>query len=83
MWDGIVYECVQDHTAQEGWTPDLTAPTLWLVVWNPGDPWTPWAEYHAGDQVEHQGVLYECIQSHVSQPGWTPPVVPALWSLVI
>ncbi len=37
--------------------------------------------YVVGDVVSYQGVEYVCRQSHTSQPGWTPPVVPALWLL--
>ncbi|WP_231329603.1 M4 family metallopeptidase [Actinomadura graeca] len=49
----------------------------------PGDPGnTSWAEgksYNIGDTVVYDGVTYRCLQPHTSQPGWTPPNVPALW----
>lgn len=38
--------------------------------------------YAVGDRVTFEGVLYECRQSHTSQPGWTPVMVPALWQAV-
>ncbi|MFE3451301.1 glycosyl hydrolase family 18 protein [Nonomuraea sp. NPDC059194] len=41
--------------------------------------WAPWTAYTAGARVTHNGVEYECVQSHTSQPGWEPPNVPALW----
>ncbi|MEU6785538.1 glycosyl hydrolase family 18 protein [Nonomuraea angiospora] len=41
--------------------------------------WAPWTAYTAGTHVTYNGVEYECIQSHTSQPGWEPPNVPALW----
>lgn len=28
------------------------------------------------------GVLFRCVQAHSTQDDWTPPVVPALWTLV-
>lgn len=30
-YDGILYRCVQAHTSQDDWTPDVT-PALWVVV---------------------------------------------------
>ncbi|MFD1933177.1 carbohydrate-binding protein, partial [Nonomuraea mangrovi] len=41
--------------------------------------WAPWTAYTAGTRVTYNGVEYECVQSHTSQPGWEPPNVPALW----
>ena len=35
--------------------------------------------YDVGDRVQYEGILYKCIQSHVSQPDWTPDLVPALF----
>ncbi|MEV0595583.1 glycosyl hydrolase family 18 protein [Nonomuraea cavernae] len=43
--------------------------------------WTAWTAYTAGTRVTYNGVEYECVQSHTSQPGWEPPVVPALWKV--
>jgi len=45
-------------------------------------------EWVAGERVEvgtrrtYDGVLYSCLQAHVTQVDWTPPSVPALWALV-
>ncbi|MEO3884259.1 glycosyl hydrolase family 18 protein [Nonomuraea sp. B5E05] len=44
--------------------------------------WSAWTAYTAGTRVTYNGVTYECIQSHTSQPGWEPPNVPALWKPV-
>ncbi|MEV0165700.1 glycosyl hydrolase family 18 protein [Nonomuraea fuscirosea] len=41
--------------------------------------WAAWTAYTAGTRVTYNGVEYECVQSHTSQPGWEPPNVPALW----
>ncbi|MFF5213319.1 carbohydrate-binding protein [Streptosporangium sp. NPDC000396] len=43
--------------------------------------WQAWTAYTAGARVTYNGVDYECIQSHTSQPGWEPPNVPALWKV--
>ncbi|MFI7451521.1 carbohydrate-binding protein [Nonomuraea sp. NPDC049714] len=44
--------------------------------------WAAWTPYTVGTRVTHNGVDYECLQSHTSQPGWEPNVVPALWKVV-
>jgi len=41
--------------------------------------WTAGVSYGAGDVIQYNGILYEVIQAHTSQSGWTPPVVPALF----
>jgi hypothetical protein len=44
-------------------------------------------DWIAGEPVEvgyvrvYDGVTYRCIQAHVTQADWTPPVVPALWAV--
>ena len=42
-------------------------------------PWEPYKNYVQGDIVSYSGRNYECIQPHMSLPGWEPPNVPALW----
>ncbi|MEU0566555.1 carbohydrate-binding protein [Nonomuraea sp. NPDC005983] len=44
--------------------------------------WAAWTPYAIGARVTYNGVDYECIQAHTSQPGWEPPNVPALWKVV-
>ncbi|MEV4167327.1 fibronectin type III domain-containing protein [Nonomuraea dietziae] len=44
--------------------------------------WQAWTSYAIGTRVTHNGVDYECIQAHTSQPGWEPSNVPALWKAV-
>ncbi|GAA2679083.1 carbohydrate-binding protein [Nonomuraea recticatena] len=44
--------------------------------------WQAWTSYTIGTRVTHNGVDYECIQAHTSQPGWEPSNVPALWKAV-
>jgi chitinase len=43
--------------------------------------WAPWTAYATGARVTYNGVDYECLQGHTSQPGWEPPNVPALWKV--
>jgi hypothetical protein len=45
-------------------------------------------DWIAGEQVfidtirVYEGVEYKCTQAHVTQAGWEPPNVPALWAIV-
>ncbi|UBU15947.1 glycosyl hydrolase family 18 protein [Nonomuraea gerenzanensis] len=43
--------------------------------------WAAWTAYATGARVTYNGVEYECLQAHTSQPGWEPPNVPALWKV--
>lgn len=45
--------------------------------------WIAGEQVHVGMQRVYAGVTYECLQAHVTQSDWTPPVVPALWRVVV
>ena len=54
----ILYKCVQAHTSQPSWTPDIT-PALWVVV--SIDEFPAWVQphgsedaYRIGDKVSHK-----------------------------
>lgn len=58
-YNSILYRCVQSHTSQSDWTPDVT-PALWTVV--SLDEWPEWRQptgaqdaYRVGDKVSHNG----------------------------
>lgn len=36
-------------------------------------------DYQTGDRVQYNGLLYKCLQSHTSQPDWTPDKAVSLW----
>ena len=81
----FLWRCLQDHTTQGTWTPDLV-PALWRKVEViPEDAVRVWAEgidYVVGDELaypDENGAIYVCLQAHMSQVGWEPPAVPALW----
>jgi hypothetical protein len=78
-FNGILYVCIQAHTSQSDWTPDVV-PALWnrVIV---GSEWQPQTAYATGTIVTFNGVFYQCVQGHVSQVGWEPPNTPALWSV--
>ncbi len=87
---GVVYRNVSGvplTTAPSGFPPPVTAwAHLWAPVLDPTPPPTApaWAEgvaYKVGDRVTYSGTVYQCAQAHTSQAGWTPPAVPALWTV--
>lgn len=45
--------------------------------------WASDTEYAVGDRVRYEDILYNCLQAHTSQPGWTPTDAPSLWAKVL
>lgn len=80
-YNGLLYRCVQAHTSQAGWSPDLT-PALWTRV--SVEEWPEWVQptgaqdaYMAGDKVSHNGRHWQSI---VDNNVWEPSeAVPTLW----
>ena len=75
-YDGVLYKCLQAHTAQSGWTP-TAAPSLWakVLVSDTGAP-LPWEQpestnpYMKGDKVTHNGQTWvSTIDNNVWEPG--------------
>ena len=85
-WDDTLVECLQAHTTQADWTPDV-APSLWKI--HRTDDGTGPIEWQAGISVEvgevvvYEGVSYTVIQSHTTQTGWEPPNTPSLFDPVV
>lgn len=78
QYDGLLYRCVQAHTSQEDWTPDIT-PALWVRTWT--DPYPEWIQptgahdaYNKGDKCSYKGKHWICtIDGNVYAPdvyGW-------------
>lgn len=73
---GILYKCLQAHTAQATWTPEA-APSLWAKVLIPDPATVPeWEQpestnpYMAGDKVTHNGKTWSsAIDNNVWEPG--------------
>lgn len=81
----FLWKCIQAHTTQGTWAPDLT-PALWqkveLVSEDTVRVWAAGIAYVVGDEVaypDENGTMYTCLQAHTAQTGWEPPNVPALW----
>ena len=80
-YEDILYKCVQSHTSQSDWTPDITK-ALWTVV--SIDEFPQWVQptgaqdaYMAGDKVSHNEKHWI---SDVDANVWEPPT---MWSEVI
>ena len=78
-FDGVLYKCVQAHTTQADWTPDIT-PALWVAV--SIEEYPEWVQptgahdaYNIGDKVTYKGNRYVCaVDGNVYAPdvsGWT------------
>lgn len=74
QYNGLLYRCVQTHSSQDDWTPDVT-PALWIVV--SIEEWPEWVQptgahdaYNTGDRVSHNDKHWECtIDNNVYEPG--------------
>ena len=82
QYEGKLYKCVQAHTTQADWTPDVT-PALWVIV--SLDEWPEWIQptgahdaYAKGDKVTHNSKKWTSdVDANVWEPGvygWTEVV---------
>ena len=75
-YEGVLYKCLQAHTAQADWTP-AAAPSLWARVLIPDENTIPeWVQpdstngYKLGDKVRHKGKIWESIvENNIWEPG--------------
>lgn len=76
-----LYKCLQNHTSQTDWTPDV-AVSLWVEVPDPSQEWPEWKQptgahdaYAKGDKVSHNDKHWiSDIDANVYEPGvygWT------------
>lgn len=54
-----------------------------LEVPNLAPLWTALSSYETDVRVCFEGILYRCIQGHIAQEDWTPPVAVSLWAKVL
>lgn len=80
---GTLYRCVQAHTSQEDWTPNVTH-ALWVVV--SLDEWPEFVQptgaqdaYQTGDKVTYNGKHYISLADNNV---WSPDVYPTYWELM-
>lgn len=73
-----LYRCVQAHTSQDDWMPDVT-PALWVEV--SVEEWPAWVQptgahdaYNTGDKVSYNGQHWICtVDGNIYAPdvyGW-------------
>lgn len=75
-YGGVLYKCLQAHTSQDDWTPDV-AVSLWATVLIPDPNVIPnWVQpdstnpYMTGDKVAHNGQTWVSeIDNNVWEPG--------------
>ena len=79
QYNGKLYKCVQAHTTQADWAPDVT-PALWVIV--SLEEWPDWVQptgahdaYAKGDKVTHNSKKWTSdVDANVWEPGvygWT------------
>lgn len=79
-FDDTLYKCVQAHTSQDDWTPDLT-PALWVRV--TVEEWPEWVQpigaqdaYMTGDKVTHNEKHWvSLIDNNVWEPSESAPTL--------
>ena len=84
-YGGVLYTCLQPHTALENWNP-ADSPSLWAkVLTSDSGEILPWEQpgstnaYKLGDKVTHNGKTWECTAvdangNNIWEPGvygWT------------
>lgn len=76
QYNGVLYKCLQAHTAQESWNP-ADASSLWAKVLIPDPDVIPeWEQpdstnpYMKGDKVKHNGKTWvSLIDNNTWEPG--------------
>lgn len=80
LYCAVLYSCLQAHTSQDDWTPDVS-PSLWAKVLIPDPDVIPeWEQpdstnpYMIGDKVTHNGEVWiSTVDNNVWEPsvyGW-------------
>lgn len=75
-YESNLYKCLQAHTAQSDWTPDV-AVSLWVNVANPHEEWPEWRQpvgaqdaYELGAKVSHNEKHWiSNVNANVWEPG--------------
>ena len=75
-YEDVLYKCLQAHTAQSDWTPDV-AVSLWVRVDDPSIEFPEWRQptgaqdaYQKGDKVTHNEKHWiSSVDNNVWEPG--------------
>ena len=83
--DPQLYRCVQAHTSQSDWTPDV-AVSLWSAIGIGGDGIPVWSQptgahdaYNRGDKVHYPDADSPVYESLIDGNVYSPEAYPAGW----
>ena len=86
--DPQLYRCVQAHTSQADWTPDVT-PSLWSAIGLAPDMIPVWSQptgshdaYNIGDRVHYPGKDDPVYESLIDGNVYSPEAYPQGWVIV-
>lgn len=78
QYSGLLYKCLQSHTAQADWTPDVSV-SLWVRIDDPSIEWPEWRQptgaqdaYAKGSKVswpKDERRWISDVDSNVWEPG--------------
>lgn len=81
----VLYKCLQTHTSQDNWTPDVSS-SLWKSLSVNENGISEWSQpissvdaYNTGDEVMYNGVHY---RSKIDNNVWSPEAYPTGWEVV-
>lgn len=84
-YEGILYKCLQAHTSQADWTPDVSS-SLWKVYGISENGIPEWSQpvsasdaYMTGDDVMYEGVHYRSL---IDNNVWKPTDYPQGWEVI-
>ena len=86
-YEGKVYKCLQAHTSQADYTPDV-AVSLWVEIAKPGEipvwrrPTGAHDAYNTGDKVHYPDADSPIYESLIDNNVYSPADYPAGWQLV-
>lgn len=85
--DPQLYKCVQGHTSQGNWTPDVT-PALWVAIGLAPDEIPVWSQptgahdaYNTGDMVHYPEAESPIYESLIDGNVWSPDAYPSGWKM--
>ena len=85
-YEGSLYKCLQAHTSQDDWTPDISS-SLWknlnitesgIQEWS--QPISSADAYNTGDEVMYNGVHYKSL---IDNNVWSPETYSQGWEVVV
>lgn len=84
-YEGSLYKCLQAHTSQDDWAPDVSS-SLWKSLSVNESGIQEWSQpissvdaYNTGDEVMYKGVHY---RSTIDNNVWAPDAYPQGWEVV-